>query len=149
MDADWYTFLAKLPIHLSLHDMPESVTFQNGDLLILFILQSLAGILLTRITLLHLLELFGEEKQNKAKHCWLRQTSLLARFSLKAVCSTLACTVAQIAHILGFPGGAVVKNPPAKNTKRIRLPMQETRVRALVQEDPTCRGATKPMRHNY
>ena len=28
---------------------------------------------------------------------------------------------------------------------RIRLPMQGTRVRALVQEDPTCRGATKPM----
>ncbi|KAJ8779872.1 hypothetical protein J1605_012162 [Eschrichtius robustus] len=32
---------------------------------------------------------------------------------------------------------------------RIRLPMQGTQVRALVQEDPTCRGATKPMRHNY
>ena len=32
---------------------------------------------------------------------------------------------------------------------RIRLPMQGTRVRALVWEDPTCRGATKPMRHNY
>ena len=32
---------------------------------------------------------------------------------------------------------------------RIRLPMQETRVRALVQEDPTCRGATKPVHHNY
>ena len=32
---------------------------------------------------------------------------------------------------------------------RIRLPMQGTRVRALVREDPTCRGATKPARHNY
>ena len=32
---------------------------------------------------------------------------------------------------------------------RIRLPMQGTRVRALVWEDPTCRGATKPVRHNY
>ena len=32
---------------------------------------------------------------------------------------------------------------------RIRLPMQETRVRALVREDPTCCGATKPVRHNY
>ena len=32
---------------------------------------------------------------------------------------------------------------------RIRLPMQETRVRALVREDPTCHGATKPVRHNY
>ena len=32
---------------------------------------------------------------------------------------------------------------------RIRLPMQGTRARALVREDPTCRGATKPVRHNY
>ena len=32
---------------------------------------------------------------------------------------------------------------------RIRLPMQGTRVWALVREDPTCRRATKPMRHNY
>ena len=32
---------------------------------------------------------------------------------------------------------------------RIHLPMQGTRVRTLVQEDPTCRGATKPTRHNY
>ena len=32
---------------------------------------------------------------------------------------------------------------------RIRLPMQGKRVRALVREDPTCRGATKPVRHNY
>ena len=31
---------------------------------------------------------------------------------------------------------------------RICLPMQGTRVRALVWEDPTCRGATKPVRHN-
>ena len=32
---------------------------------------------------------------------------------------------------------------------RIRLPMQGTRVRAMVREDPTCRGATKPVHHNY
>ena len=32
---------------------------------------------------------------------------------------------------------------------RIRLPMQGTWVRALVWEDPTCREATKPVRHNY
>ena len=31
---------------------------------------------------------------------------------------------------------------------RILLPMQGTRVRALVQEDPTCCGATKPVCHN-
>ena len=32
---------------------------------------------------------------------------------------------------------------------RICLPMQGTWVRALVWEDPTCHGATKPMHHNY
>ena len=32
---------------------------------------------------------------------------------------------------------------------RIRLPVQGTRVRALGQEDPTCHGAAKPVRHNY
>ena len=32
---------------------------------------------------------------------------------------------------------------------RICLPMQGTRLRALVWEDPTCRGATGPMSHNY
>ena len=32
---------------------------------------------------------------------------------------------------------------------RIRLPMQGTRVQALVREDPTCRGATRPVSHNY
>ena len=32
---------------------------------------------------------------------------------------------------------------------RIHLPMQGTRVQALVWEDPTCRGATGPVSHNY
>ena len=32
---------------------------------------------------------------------------------------------------------------------RVCLPMQGTRVRALVWEDPICRGATGPVRHNY
>ena len=41
---------------------------------------------------------------------------------------------------VGFPGGAGVKNPPA-NAGDTGL--------SLVQEDPTCRGATKPVRHNY
>ena len=31
---------------------------------------------------------------------------------------------------------------------RICLPMQGTRVRALLWEDPTCRGATRPVSHN-
>ena len=32
---------------------------------------------------------------------------------------------------------------------RICLPMQDTWVRALAQEDPTCHRATKPVCHNY
>ena len=32
---------------------------------------------------------------------------------------------------------------------RICLPMQGTWVRSLVQEDPPCHGATKPVHHNY
>ena len=32
---------------------------------------------------------------------------------------------------------------------RTCLPMQGTRVRALVWEDPTCRGATRPVSYNY
>ena len=44
------------------------------------------------------------------------------------------------------------KNPGASLVAQwlgIRLPMQGTRVRAPVWEDPTCRGATKLVRHNY
>ena len=32
---------------------------------------------------------------------------------------------------------------------RICLLMKGTQVRALVWEDPTCRGATRPVSHNY
>ena len=46
----------------------------------------------------------------------------------------------QISSYWDFPGGTVVKNLPA---------MQGTRVRALVREEPTCHGATKPVHHNY
>ena len=31
----------------------------------------------------------------------------------------------------------------------ICLPIQETQVQSLVQEDPICQGAIKPMNHNY
>ena len=42
-----------------------------------------------------------------------------------------------------FPGGAVVKNPPAN------AGVQGTRVRALFWEDPTCHGAAKLVHHSY
>ena len=47
-------------------------------------------------------------------------------------------------HIIKAHGASLVAQ-----WLRTRLPMQGTRVRALVWEDPTCRGATKPGHHNY
>ena len=46
----------------------------------------------------------------------------------------------------GFPGGAVVKNPPANAGGTGSSPGLG---RSHVWEDPTCCGATKPMQHNY
>ena len=40
----------------------------------------------------------------------------------------------------GFSGGSVVKNLPAHAGDIVQ---------ALVQEDPTYLGATRPVRHNY
>ena len=41
------------------------------------------------------------------------------------------------------------RTSPVVQWLRICLPMQGTRVRALVREDPTCHGAAKPTHHNY
>ena len=38
---------------------------------------------------------------------------------------------------------------PGAQWLRIHLPMQGTQVPSLVWEDPTCRGATKAVSHNY
>ena len=46
--------------------------------------------------------------------------------------------------ILEMPGDV-----PGVQWLRIRLPTQRTWARPLAQEDPTCRGATKPTCHNY
>ena len=43
-------------------------------------------------------------------------------------------------HYKGFPGGSVVKN---------LLAIPRDTVWSLIQEDPTCLGATKPKHHNY
>ena len=69
-------------------------------------------------------------------------------------------TCADLNHVLQKK--AKKKNPKNQNHQdivywaslvaqwlRICLPMQGTRVRALVWEDPTCRGATGPVSHNY
>ena len=61
-------------------------------------------------------------------------------------------------HIFWYPHIKTLKQKRVKEAPRaslvaqwlrIHLPMQGTRVRALVREDPTCRRATKPVRHSY
>ena len=51
---------------------------------------------------------------------------------------------AQIPHLQ-----TTEKACPVAQWRRIHLPLQETQVRSLVREDPTCRGATEPVRQNY
>ena len=55
--------------------------------------------------------------------------------------SILLCAPSKVLHITGTSLVA--------QWLRICLPVQGTQVRALVQEDPACRGATKLVCHNY
>jgi len=41
---------------------------------------------------------------------------------------------------MDFPGGPEVKNPPANSGSQIQ---------SLLQEDPTCHSAAKPVYHSY
>ena len=52
--------------------------------------------------------------------------------------------VCILKHIYIYIGASLVAQ-----WLRICLPVQGTCVRALVWEDPTCRGAARPVRHNY
>ena len=53
----------------------------------------------------------------------------------------------------GWPLDCNLKRDPGASLVvqwlRICLPMQGTQVQALVREDPTCCGATKPVHHSY
>ena len=50
---------------------------------------------------------------------------------------------------MGTPKNSVVGTSLVVQWLRTHLPIQGTRVRALGQEDPTCHGATKPVRRIY
>ena len=75
---------------------------------------------------------------------FLRISTNLLEYSLHrriCVCLYLCTYMFIILNLRAFPGGAVVKNPPAN--------AGDTRVQALVREDPTCCRATKRVCHNY
>ena len=55
----------------------------------------------------------------------------------------------QVSHFLWVLSRVIFGASLVAQWLRICLPMQGTRVRALVWEDPTCRGATRPVSHNY
>ena len=74
------------------------------------------------------------EKRNKAKHNKTRYAC------------TFGCLVAFAEIVMKYHMGGTSL---VAQWLRIRLPMQGTWVRALVREDPTCHGATKPVCHNY
>ena len=60
-------------------------------------------------------------------------------------CSTQTVVLTAMVQILKVYHGASL----VAQSLRVCLLMQGTRVRALVWEDPTCRGATGPVSHNY
>ena len=66
------------------------------------------------------------------KWCWENQTATCKRMKLEHSLTPDTCRTSLVAKWL-----------------RIRLPMQGTRVRSLVWEDPTCHRATKPVSHKY
>ena len=72
------------------------------------------------------------------------QTTLSASLSLWLMDAKQINTDARKTPIKGGAGTSLVVQ-----WLRIRLPMQGTQVRALVREDPTCHGATKPVSHNH
>ena len=73
----------------------------------------------------------------------LTQNFALSWYSGQALSLSMSLSQISCFKILGHGTSLVAQ------WLRIRLPMQGTRVRALVQEDPTCRGASKPVHHNY
>ena len=78
-----------------------------------------------------------------AEHCPLLSFSYFIWFSLKKFKILYMLLEKQFNEHRSLRASLVVQ------WLRIRLPMQGTWVRAPVREDPTCRGATKPVHHNY
>ena len=74
---------------------------------------------------------------DRSNQCVLKQPSPRAEETSRAVVRTMGLKII-------LRGASLVAQ-----WLRICLLMKRTRVRALVWEDPTCRGATRPVSHNY
>ena len=83
----------------------------------------------------------------KAVLLFLDCSSLVSAFPPSRSLITETCSRASIAARLRSEDGLGASL--VAQWLRICLPMQGTRVRALVWEDSTCRGATGPVSHNY
>ena len=74
-------------------------------------------------------------------------TYLLFSFSLSHECPVELFN--DMWYCKGLNSEADMRTSLVAQWLRICLPMQGTWVRALVREDPTCPGATKPVHHSY
>ena len=110
----------------------------------------------------------GHIWQTHSKHHtqWWKTESISTKIRNKTRMSTLA-TIIQ--HSFGIPSHGnqrrkrnkrntnwkrrsktvTVRASPVAQWLSVSLPMQGMWVRALLWEDPTCRGATRPVSHNY
>ena len=87
-------------------------------------------------------ETFCAGRQGRSAQGSARKLSTTQGFCIQLICH-LSIKAVKTNHFQNARASLVAQ------WLRILLPMQETWVRALVREDPTCRGATKLMRHNF
>ena len=76
---------------------------------------------------------------------WMEKGSKILLQDLKIILKLRCFNDSTLLLILRIVGGTSL----VVQWLTIHLPVQGIWVRALVQEDPTCQGATKPVSHNY
>ena len=86
------------------------------------------------------------EARNAGTDCW--TACLLSRTCLSGSRISIAFTTLERPTLL-ISKWSLSGLPWHLSGQRIHLPVQETQVRSLVQEDPPCCRAAKPMHHNY